>query len=83
MSDVAGALSGFSEIATRYDALFCDIWGVVHNGVVATPHWVDGLTMSVDYYYINLTGGNATISFTRGNLVVSAPRSVHEMLSSN
>jgi hypothetical protein len=29
-----------------------------------------------------VNGGNATISFIRGNLVVSAPRSVHEMLSS-
>jgi HAD superfamily hydrolase (TIGR01459 family) len=37
MSDAAGALSGFSEIATRYDALFCDIWGVVHNGIAAHP----------------------------------------------
>lgn len=27
---------GLSQFASRYQALFCDIWGVVHNGV--TPH---------------------------------------------
>ncbi len=26
-------LSSFGEIAERYDAIFCDIWGVLHNGV--------------------------------------------------
>jgi HAD superfamily hydrolase (TIGR01459 family) len=25
-------LAGLHEVADRYDALFCDIWGVVHNG---------------------------------------------------
>lgn len=25
-------LAGLSEIADRYDAVFCDIWGVLHNG---------------------------------------------------
>ena len=25
-------LTGLSEVADRYDALLCDIWGVVHNG---------------------------------------------------
>ena len=37
MAADAGALDGLSEIADRYDALFCDIWGVVHNGVSAHP----------------------------------------------
>ena len=23
------------ELLSRYDALFCDVWGVVHNGVTA------------------------------------------------
>ena len=32
-SDNALKLGGFSEIAARYDTVFCDIWGVVHNGV--------------------------------------------------
>ena len=27
---------GLSQLAPRYDALLCDIWGVVHNGIV--PH---------------------------------------------
>lgn len=25
-------IRGFSEIAPQYDAVFCDVWGVVHNG---------------------------------------------------
>src|SRR5690348_11012960 len=28
-------ISHFSEIAGRYDALICDVWGVMHNGSVA------------------------------------------------
>ena len=35
-----------------------------------------------DGVIMDRNGGTATISFVRGNLVVSAPRSVHEMLSS-
>ena len=30
-------ISGLSEISDRYDAILCDIWGVVHNGVAAFP----------------------------------------------
>jgi HAD superfamily hydrolase (TIGR01459 family) len=26
----------FATLATRYDVLLCDVWGVVHNGVAAT-----------------------------------------------
>lgn len=32
-----------STIAADYDVLLCDIWGVVHNGVVAFPHACDAL----------------------------------------
>jgi HAD superfamily hydrolase (TIGR01459 family) len=31
------ALTGLSALADRYDALLCDVWGVVHNGVEAYP----------------------------------------------
>jgi len=37
MVDAAEPLGGLSEIAERYDAVFCDIWGVVHNGIAAHP----------------------------------------------
>ena len=33
----------FSTLAPGYDALMCDIWGVVHNGVVAFPGACDAL----------------------------------------
>ena len=29
--------AGLSELAPRYDALLCDVWGVVHNGREAFP----------------------------------------------
>jgi len=36
-------LSGLSEIASDYDALVCDIWGVLHNGQSAIMGAVDAL----------------------------------------
>lgn len=37
-------LTCFSEVAERYDALLCDVWGVLHNGVDAYPRIVEALT---------------------------------------
>ncbi|MEO0545576.1 MAG: TIGR01459 family HAD-type hydrolase [Pseudomonadota bacterium] len=28
-----GRIDGLSDLTGRYDALFCDVWGVLHNGV--------------------------------------------------
>lgn len=36
-------LSGLAEIADRYDALFCDVWGVVHDGRTAHVKAVEAL----------------------------------------
>lgn len=33
----------FSPLAARYDVLLCDVWGVVHNGVVSFPAACDAL----------------------------------------
>ena len=33
----------------------------ISGGVVLTPHWVDGLSLSADWYSINVTGEIATI----------------------
>jgi HAD superfamily hydrolase (TIGR01459 family) len=33
----------FATLASDYDVLFCDVWGVVHNGVAATPESCDAL----------------------------------------
>ena len=30
-------IAGLSEISNRYDAILCDIWGVIHNGLSAFP----------------------------------------------
>jgi HAD superfamily hydrolase (TIGR01459 family) len=36
-------IGGLREIAGQYDALICDVWGVVHNGVHAFEPAVDAL----------------------------------------
>jgi HAD superfamily hydrolase (TIGR01459 family) len=36
-------LSGLSAIADRYDAVLCDVWGVIHNGREAFPGPCDAL----------------------------------------
>ncbi|MEQ5869944.1 TIGR01459 family HAD-type hydrolase [Sagittula sp. NFXS13] len=36
-------ISALSEISDRYDALFVDLWGCVHNGVQAIPSAVEAL----------------------------------------
>lgn len=42
-SEPVAALAGFSQIADRFDLCFCDVWGVVHNGVAAFPGAVETL----------------------------------------
>ncbi len=36
-------IAGLSEIARDHDALICDIWGVVHNGVAPFPEAAEAL----------------------------------------
>jgi len=36
-------IHGLREIADRYDALLCDVWGVIHNGVRSFPDACDAL----------------------------------------
>lgn len=43
MPDDTGALGGLSAIASNYDAVLSDVWGVIHNGVAAHPSAVDAL----------------------------------------
>jgi HAD superfamily hydrolase (TIGR01459 family) len=33
----------FSALAPGYDVLMCDVWGVIHNGLTASPHACDAL----------------------------------------
>lgn len=37
-------ISGLAEIADRYDALLCDAWGVIHNGVRVFPGVAEALS---------------------------------------
>jgi HAD superfamily hydrolase (TIGR01459 family) len=34
---------GLSELTDGYDALLCDVWGVLHNGIAAFPAAVDAI----------------------------------------
>ena len=36
-------VAGLSELAGSYDAVLCDVWGVLHNGVAAFSEAVDAL----------------------------------------
>jgi HAD superfamily hydrolase (TIGR01459 family) len=40
---VPALLPNFSALAPHYDAVLCDVWGVVHNGVAAFPGACDAL----------------------------------------
>jgi HAD superfamily hydrolase (TIGR01459 family) len=63
-------VSGLSEIAPRFGAILCDVWGVVHNGIVPFAPAVEALTRFRE-------GGGIVI------LVTNAPRpnwSVQEQL---
>lgn len=37
------AITGLSEIADRYDAVLCDVWGVIHNGHKSFTEATDAL----------------------------------------
>jgi HAD superfamily hydrolase (TIGR01459 family) len=43
MSVPAPFCQHFSTLAAGYDVVLCDVWGVVHNGVAATPESCDAL----------------------------------------
>jgi len=52
----------FEPLARAYDVLFCDVWGVIHNGLAAFPAACDALTR------FRKRGGTAI-------LITNAPRS--------
>jgi HAD superfamily hydrolase (TIGR01459 family) len=62
MSELPKQITGLNEIAGDYRALFCDVWGVLHNGVRAFPGTIDALSN-----YRRETGGTVV-------LVTNAPR---------
>ena len=37
-------LNGLSEISDRYDVLYCDVWGVLHNGRESFPAAIEAMT---------------------------------------
>jgi HAD superfamily hydrolase (TIGR01459 family) len=43
LADNFQSLSGLGQVADRYDALLCDIWGVIHNGKHAYQEACDAL----------------------------------------
>jgi HAD superfamily hydrolase (TIGR01459 family) len=43
MSEPIPIISGLSALAPKYEALICDVWGVIHNGREAYPGVVDCL----------------------------------------
>ena len=45
-------ISGLSAVAERYDAILCDVWGVIHNG---RESFADALDALVQFH--KTTGG--------------------------
>ncbi|MFL5147204.1 MAG: TIGR01459 family HAD-type hydrolase, partial [Microvirga sp.] len=37
-------IAGLEEIASRYDVILCDVWGVIHNGIQAFAPACEALT---------------------------------------
>ncbi len=37
-------IEGFAALSERYDVIFCDVWGVLHNGIQGYPGAGDALT---------------------------------------
>ena len=54
----------FAPLASRYDVLLCDVWGVVHNGVAAFPEAGDALA--------RFRAGGGTVIF-----ITNAPYPAH------
>ena len=44
MSSLPPLITEFSTIASGYDAVLSDVWGVIHNGITSYPHACDALT---------------------------------------
>lgn len=44
MTSISGFTDRFSTLAGGYDAVLSDVWGVIHNGVAATPAACEALT---------------------------------------
>ena len=61
MNKATGRIGGLSEIASDYDALLCDVWGVLHNGIAAWPDAMVALSA------FRRTGGKVV-------MVTNAPR---------
>ncbi|MFZ3358630.1 MAG: TIGR01459 family HAD-type hydrolase, partial [Xanthobacteraceae bacterium] len=40
---MAPFIERFEPLSRDYDVLFCDVWGVIHNGVAAFPAACDAL----------------------------------------
>ena len=44
---MAQIIDSLAEISERYDAVFCDVWGVVHDGMVANLDACNALTSEI------------------------------------
>jgi len=58
---VPSFIERFEPLARDYDVLFCDVWGVVHNGIAAFPKACDAL--------MRFRGGGGAVI-----LITNAPR---------
>ncbi len=60
-NNTRGRINGLRQIAAGYDAILCDVWGVLHNGVAAWPGAMEALSR------FRLNGGHVV-------MITNAPR---------
>lgn len=48
LTRTAKKIDGLHEIASRYDGILCDVWGVLHNGVSPWPGAINALSQFRD-----------------------------------
>ncbi len=53
-------IGGLGEIAGQYDALICDVWGVVHNGVRAFDPAVASVVTDRRQWYLSYLDADTT-----------------------
>jgi HAD superfamily hydrolase (TIGR01459 family) len=61
MAELPSIIRSLEDVTSPYQAILCDVWGVVHNGLVAFPNACDAL--------MRARSGGATVVF-----ITNAPR---------
>lgn len=79
-------IDSLADIAAPYDALFCDLWGCLHNGVKPFPEAVDALQYfrALGGRVVLLTNAPRPASFVQATLdKMGVPRDAYDLIVSS